>query len=178
MYKTPILVVATTNRFPSLTDTVSKYYLRLLQQQQVPSELLSLTQLPPDITVSALYDNKAKNPIFNNLAEKMNAYHKFVWVVPQYNGSFPGVFKTCLDAYASPQIFKGKKGALVGLSKGSQGAIMALSHLTDIFNYLGMILFPMQPKLANIPDITLSALQAQPAYLALLQAQATEFIHF
>ena len=41
--------------------------------------------------------------------------------MPQYNGSFPGVFKAFIDGYAYPNVFKGDKAALVGVSKGFRG---------------------------------------------------------
>ena len=41
---------------------------------------------------------------------------------------------------------------LTGLSGGVQGAGLALSHLTDIFNYCGMHVVPVKPKLARISE--------------------------
>ena len=70
--------------------------------------------------------------------EKIQSCDKFVFVVPEYNGSFPGVFKAFVDGLKYPASFKDKKCALVGISSGTQGGALALSHLTDIFNYLGM----------------------------------------
>jgi len=77
---------------------------------------------------------------------------KFVFIVPEYNGSFPGVLKTFIDGLAFPATFNNKKCALVGISSGVLGAGMALSHLTDIFNYCGMNVLALKPKLANIKD--------------------------
>ena len=68
----------------------------------------------------------------------------------EYNGSFPGVLKTFIDGLAFPDTFEPKKCALVGLLSGVQGGGLALSHLTDIFNYCGMYVLALKPKLAQI----------------------------
>ena len=174
----PILVVCTTNRPHSLTATVAGYYYELLQGKKVPVARLSLMDLPDDFTMSALYANKRKNADFNLLIAKMDLYKKYVFIVPQYNGSFPGVFKAFIDGYAEANIFVGKKCALVGVSKGRQGGVMGLSHLTDILHYLGMVVHPMQPKLCNMPDTNLATLEGKSKYLSLLEQQANLFIHF
>ena len=44
-------------------------------------------------------------------------------------------------------VVQDKKAALVGISSGVQGAGLALSHLTDIFNYCGMHVLAQKPKL-------------------------------
>ena len=172
------LVVSTTNRPNALSTTVATYCKGLLTAMGVVTEQLNLTELPADFTVEALYAKKGSHQGFNKLGAKMDAFSKYLFVVPQYNGSFPGVFKAFIDGYANPNIFKGKKAALVGVSKGFQGGIMGLSHLTDILMYLGMTVYPMQPKLSNMPDTTLATLEAHPHYLALLKEQAVGFSAF
>ena len=174
----PILVLSTTNRPHALTTTVATYYAALLQRKKVPTTLLKLVDLPADFTSTALYANKRKNPAFNRFLDLLDRFQKYVWIVPQYNGSFPGVLKAFLDGYAVPNVFAGKKCALVGVSKGKQGAVMGLSHLTDILHYLGMTIYPMQPKLSEMPDTTLAALEARPHYLRQLEGQAGAFIDF
>ena len=174
----PILVISTTNRPASLTVTVAKYYLACLQEAHIPAELLSLTDLPKDFTASALYANKGKNTFFNKMTKLLDRYTKYVFIIPQYNGSFPGVFKAFIDGYAAPHIFQGKKAALVGVSRGMQGGLLGLSHVTDILIYLGMVVYPIQPKLANIPDPSWQTLQQFPDYLTRLQKQAIAFSTF
>jgi NAD(P)H-dependent FMN reductase len=40
-----------------------------------------------------------------------------------------------------------KKAALVGISDGVQGGALALSHLNDVFNYLGMNVLAQRVKI-------------------------------
>jgi chromate reductase, NAD(P)H dehydrogenase (quinone) len=132
-----ILIVATTNRKNSKTYKVAEYYQLLLQRMDVESEILSLEHLPEDFAFSALYENSGKNNEFNQSKERMDAAEKFVFIVPEYNGSFPGVLKTFIDGLGWPNSVHKKKAAFVGISDGVLGGAFALSHLTDVFHYLG-----------------------------------------
>jgi NAD(P)H-dependent FMN reductase len=145
-----IEIICGTNRPDSVSAQVARFYERLLTTRRQACKLLDLSRLPADFTVSALYDNNGTNPEFNLLTDRLNKADKFVFVVPEYNGSFPGVLKAFIDGMPYPSPFSGKKCALVGLSSGVQGAGLALSHLTDIFNYLGMHVLAQKVRLANI----------------------------
>ena len=172
-----ILVLSTTNRPKSLSQVIAEYYVQYLQSKEIASKLIKLIDLPSDFIQSALYAHKGRNEGFNQIANQIQTTQKFVCIVPEYNGSFPGVFKAFIDGL-DRNIFRGKKCALVGISKGPQGAIMALSHLTDIFHYLGMTIYPIQPKLPNIATPTLHSVQAHTGYLNKLQEQADGFVNF
>jgi NAD(P)H-dependent FMN reductase len=71
-------------------------------------------------------------------------------VVPEYNGSFPGVLKVFIDACKFPDSFFGKKAALVGLSSGKYGNIRGIDHLTGICHYINLHVLPMR---LHIPAI-------------------------
>lgn len=172
-----ILVLSTTNRPQSLSQVIANYYVQYLQSKRREVQLMQLTDLPSDFTHTALYAHKGKNKIFNQLATQIQAVQKFIFIVPEYNGSFPGVLKAFIDGL-DKNIFRGKKCALVGVSQGHQGAIMALSHLTDIFHYLGMAVYPIQPKLSKIAIPTLASVKAHTGYLNKLKEQADGFVNF
>ena len=131
-----ILIVATTNRKNSKTYKVAEYYQLLLNQVNAENEILGLENLPEDFAFSALYENSGKNPEFNLHKDRMDAADKFVFIVPEYNGSFPGVLKTFIDGLGWPNALSRKKAAFVSISDGALGGAFAISHLTDIFHYL------------------------------------------
>ena len=131
-----ILIVATTNRKNSKTYKVAEYYQNILARAGEESEILSLEDLPEDFAFSALYENAGKNEAFNHYKERMEEAEKLVFIVPEYNGSFPGVLKAFIDGLGWPNAITNKKAALVGISDGALGGVHALSHLTDIFHYL------------------------------------------
>ena len=147
-----ITIIVGTNRTDSVSSTLADYYQALLKERNAPSQILDLSNLPPDFIFSALYDNTGKNTAFNELTGMLRQSEKFVFVVPEYNASFPGVLKAFIDGMDYPNPLRGKKAALVGISSGYQGATLALSHLTDILNYLGMHVLAQKLKLAKIEE--------------------------
>lgn len=172
-----ITIISSTNRPESISQRISEIYQSILDEHGDQSQIINLQDLPADFTGTALYQNSGKNEAFNPFRQTMLETQKMVFVVPEYNGSFPGVLKAFIDGLSFPGTFRNKKAALVGLSSGIQGAGLALSHLTDIFNYCGTHVLAQKPKLyhieKNLEDGNLSEL-----YHALLVEQIEKFIEF
>lgn len=175
-----ITIVSGTNRKDAFSLIISKIYKRLLTERQYDAQIVDLNKLPEDFAFSALYDNSGQNELFNIHRNQMLHSDKFVFIVAEYNGSFPGVLKTFIDGLSFPGTFMNKKCALVGLSSGVQGGGLALSHLTDIFNYCGMHVLALKPRLAQI-NLHLDEekeLITNPLYNELLKDQVGQIIAF
>jgi len=173
-----ILIISGTNRKASMSYQIALIYQQLLKDIGVGSQIIDLQLLPEDFSFSALYEMSGKNQSFNKYREMMVKGQKFVFVVPEYNGSFPGVLKTFIDGLEFPGSFKNKKCALVGVSSGIQGAGLALSHLTDIFHYCGMNVLAQKPKLAHIDDHFENGEVINELYVTLLRDQAEKLVSF
>lgn len=173
-----ITLVSGTNRPDSKTRAIVDLYAAMLQANGAAYQILDLVNLPADFTNNSLYNYAGKNNEFNKLSAMIGNSDKFVFIVPEYNGSFPGVLKTFIDGLNYPNTFKGKKAALVGLSSGMQGGLLALSHLTDIFNYLGMHVLALKLKFAHINANFNGSEITNELYRQLLQQQVEELIQF
>lgn len=174
----PVILVSGTNRKDAVTRIITDIYAEILTNLGVPHEIIDLRDLPDDYLFSALYEKAGTNEEFNKFRTLMFETKKFVFIVPEYNGSFPGVLKTFIDGLKFPGTFSNKKCALVGLSAGIQGAGLALSHLTDILNYCGTHVLALKPKLAKI-DQNLEDMQiTNTLYRELLESQARQFLDF
>ncbi|MDF2156852.1 NAD(P)H-dependent oxidoreductase [Algoriphagus sp. CAU 1675] len=173
-----IKIIVGTNRKNSVSKTIAQIYQGILKEREVESEILELEQLPADFIETALYENNGKNEAYNEFHRKIAEGKKFVFIVPEYNGSFPGILKTFIDGMTYPNTFRNKKAALVGLSSGIGGGGIALSHLTDIFHYLGMHVLALKPKLAKIEQNMSDNLLTNRLYLELLQTQADMLLDF
>lgn len=172
-----IEIICGTNRLDSVTRKIAAQYQNILAVKGKESTIMDLAELPADFIVSALYENAGKNPAFNIFREQIEKAEKFVFIVPEYNGSFPGVLKAFIDGMKYPGAFYGKKCALVGLSSGDQGGGIAMSHLTDIFNYMGMHVLAQKPKLARIEG-HLEGDILSPRYIDMLTRQAQLLLEF
>ena len=175
-----ILIISGTNRKHSRSRAIAEIYSAILRKDGFDNEILDLNILPRDFIFSALYENALTHPEFNDLQEKIDRIDKIVFVISEYNGSFPGALKAFMDGLRYPDTFTGKKGALVGFSSNAQGAPLALSHMTDILHHLGMILLPDKPKLPFIEDILdeQKGRLTSPFYHDLLVQQAKAFKEF
>lgn len=145
-----ITIVSGTNRKNSRSLVLSNYYFNLLSEKGIESQILDLNLLPADFAFTALYENSGKHEDFNGFRQMVEQSNKFIFVVPEYNGSFPGVLKTFIDGMKYPDSFTGKKAMLVGISSGIQGGALALSHLNDILNYLNMHVYGTRFKIPMI----------------------------
>lgn len=87
---------------------------------------------------------------FQPIQDKVDATAKFLFIIPEYNGSFPGVLKVFIDACRYPNSFYGKKAALVGISSGKYGNIRGVDHFTGICHYINLHVLPLR---IHIPAI-------------------------
>ncbi|MDH5608280.1 MAG: NAD(P)H-dependent oxidoreductase [Cyclobacteriaceae bacterium] len=172
------LIICGTNRKNSKSKKISQFYQGLLEKKGIASQLIDLAGLPDDYIASALYENAGKNASFQPFRDQMKVARKMVFVVAEYNGSFPGVLKAFIDGMEYPGTFKNKKAALIGLSSGVQGGGLALSHLTDILNYCGTHVLAQKPKLSHIEKNFVKGQFTNPFYVQLLEEQIDEFIDF
>lgn len=146
-----IKIIASTNRNDAVTLQVAKTLQSLLKAELTESpEIIDLADAPEDIIGSALYEKTGKNEAFNVIRTKFNQADKFLFVIPEYNGSFPGILKVVMDGLDYPTAMKGKKAAIVGLGSGAMGGALAQSHFSDILNYLGCSVLGLKPRLPHI----------------------------
>jgi len=170
-----VTIVVGTNRKNSVSRKIAEYYQTLLDTE---SQIVDLADLPIDFIGNALYENNGQNEDFNAMREQVQGVDKLVFVVPEYNGSFPGVLKAFIDGLKYPEGIRNKKAALIGVSSGVQGGVFAMSHLTDIFNYLGMHVLALKPKLAGIEKNFDGSKVTNDLYNSLLKQQADMLKNF
>ncbi|MEX2514280.1 MAG: NAD(P)H-dependent oxidoreductase [Cyclobacteriaceae bacterium] len=173
-----IKIIVSTNRKNSISEKIALLYQEILKSQGEATEIINLGDLPNDFVFTALYEKNGQNPAYNHIHSQVQSGEKYVFIVPEYNGSFPGILKSFIDGMTYPNSFRNKKCAVVGISSGIGGAGIALSHLTDIFNYLGMHVLALKVKLAKIEENMSGNLLTNRLYLSLLEEQAKLLIAF
>lgn len=143
-----ITIISATNRPQSNTLKVATNYAQLMEKQGVKPKLLSLEIVPVDIAFNELFA-KRSSAFQQILDEYIIPAQKFVIISPEYNGSFPGILKTFIDAM-HPDINRGKKAALVGISTGRAGNLRGMDHLTGILHYLGFHVMPNKLPVSSV----------------------------
>ncbi|HMI05323.1 MAG TPA: NAD(P)H-dependent oxidoreductase [Pedobacter sp.] len=143
-----VTIISGTNRPSSNTLKVAKYYQKILKLKGLETHLFNLEDLPPTLISSDLYGKRS--PEFEAIQEMIAQTTKFLFIIPEYNGSFPGVLKTFIDACNFPDSFYDKKAALVGVSSGKYGNIRGIDHFGGVCSYLHLNVLPLRLHIAAI----------------------------
>ena len=143
-----ISIISGTNRPNSNTLKVAEYYLRTLQSKGQEARIFDLQDLPGSIIQTDLYGKRSE--AFLPIQKMITETTKFLFIIPEYNGSFPGVLKTFVDACDFPDSFYNKKAALTGISSGKYGNIRGIDHFSGICSYLHLNVLPLR---LHIPAI-------------------------
>lgn len=143
-----ITIIASTNRPGSSTLKMAKYYQEQLREKGIEANLLSLEELPPNLLQTDLYGKRS--PEFAAIQKLVTDTDKFIFVIPEYNGSYPGVLKVFIDACDFPESFYDKKAALVGISSGKYGNIRGIDHFTGVCHYVHLNVMSLKLHIAAI----------------------------
>ena len=144
-----ITIISGTNRSGSVSLSVSRKVLELLTSSEIDAQLLDLQKLPKDFVFKNEVFGDA-DPGFLAIVDQFVATaDQFVFVIPEYNGGFPGVCKAFIDAI-KPKNFKGKKAAIIGLSAGRAGNLRGTDQLTGILNYLDVSTVPKPVNILHV----------------------------
>ncbi|GAA4134317.1 NADPH-dependent FMN reductase [Sphingobacterium kyonggiense] len=144
------LIISGTNRKHANSLKVAKFYQKELQRRGEEYEILSLEDLPAQLMETDLYGKRSEE--FAVIQQKVFDADKFIFIIPEYNGSYPGVLKLFIDACAFPSSFHHKKAALVGVSSGKYGNIRGVDHFTGVCNYMRMHVLPLKIHLPHIAN--------------------------
>ena len=116
-----------------------------------------MNDMPPEILSAGAYEA-------DQIPEKLKAMQdqymlpasKFIWILPEYNGSFPGVLKLFIDAISVrkyEETFKLKKSMLIGIATGRAGNIRGLDHLSGILIHMKSIIFPRLLPVSKVNEL-------------------------
>lgn len=172
-----ILIISGTNRLNSNSLRLAKYYEKELRSAGQDCEILSLTELPATVIMTDLYGKRSDE--FAVLQEKVSSSQKYIFIAPEYNGSFPGVLKLFIDACTYPTTFANKKVALVGISAGRYGNIRGIDHLTGVCHYMKMHVLPIKVHIPSIQqEISLEGELLQASTQKFIDEQIKELIRY
>lgn len=176
-----ITVISGSNRKGSECLTFAKKYTEILGKlTSAPIKLLAMEDIPHDYFFPEMYQKENQAASLAAIQDEyITPAKKFVFVVSEYNGSYPGAIKIFLDACSTRNrdlSFKKKKAALMGIASGRAGNLRGMDHLSDVLNHLGTIVLPnklpvsrifsLMDEQGNLTDeITLHAMREQAAEL-------------
>lgn len=169
-------IISSTNRKQSNSLKISQFYKkRLIEKGQSEVEIIDLFDLPKDFLFADTYGNRSEK--FSEMLKILEKSDKFIFVIPEYNGSFPGTLKLFIDA-ADRSVFEQKKTALVGHAGGNFGNLRGIEHFVGVLHYLYMTVLSNFIYLSKIDSLLQTGSIEDKFLVDLIDKQLDEFIAF
>ena len=170
------LIIPATNREGSYSLKVAQTVQDIYQNLGDHCEILDMRSLDFKTLLSNPYPNELPLEL-KSACDKIVESEALIIVCPEYNGSFPGIFKHFLDHWHYPESFSFKPVCLIGLG-GRFGALRPLEHLAAIFSYRNSFLFPEKIFISNVQETFKNGSLKDTNILERIKKQAENFIKF
>ena len=164
-----ITIISGTNR-DNNTKKVALEYQRLLKEKNIGTILLSLDE----------QEVFTRNAAFIEMENKfLLPAEKFIIIMPEYNGSYPGILKLMIDNTDIRQAWWHKKVLLTGVSTGRAGNLRGMDHLTGSLLYLKMLVHPNRLPISVVDRLMdTDSRFSDKGTLSAIHTQLDEFIRF
>jgi len=165
-----ITVISGTNRADSMTLKTAGIYCKLLAQHGAEVQLLSL-------------ENRQVWERGTDMLALEQQYlipaQKFVFIMPEYNASFPGILKLMMDNSDIKKCWWYKKAMLVGISDGRAGNLRGIEHMTAILHYMKVNVLYNKLLLSRInEEINAGGDLVKKETAGMIDIQVEEFLKF
>ncbi|MEP6616746.1 MAG: NADPH-dependent FMN reductase [Ginsengibacter sp.] len=163
-------IISATNRVGSHTEKVARVYHHLLLNQGIDAKLITLV----DLNVLERNDG-----FINFENEWLVPAQKFIFLMPEYNGSYPGVLKAMIDITDVKKVWWWKKALLTGVSTGRAGNLRGMDHITGSLHHMNVIVHPNKLPISVIDKImNKEGVISSTGTLDAINLQLEQFISF
>ena len=163
------LIISGTNRVGSHTEKVAAEYQRLLKEKGIDATILTLKDL----------DVLSRTPAFLKVEEEiLIPSQKIIFILPEYNGTFPGVLKAMIDNTDVRKVWLHKKALLTGIATGRAGNLRGMDHLSASLHYLKMNVHHNKLPISVIDQVMDTNGRLNDETLKVVNEQLDEFIEF
>lgn len=165
-----ITIISGTDRNDNNTRKVALEYQRLLAEKNVASSIFALDEIPV----------KKDDPIFSEAIEKLlKAADRFIIIMPEYNGSYPGILKFMIDNTPVRETWWHKKVLLTGVSTGRAGNLRGMEHFTGVVLHMKMLVHPNRLPISVVDKLMDAGGKfTDIPTLAAIDTQLEEFLDF
>ena len=137
-------IISATNRRGSHSEKVANVYQQMCKSKGIEARVLTL------VGIDVLETNPAFSRIEN---EVLIPSQKFIFIMPEYNGSYPGVLKAMIDITEVKKVWWWKKALLTGVSTGRAGNLRGMDHITGSLHHLNVYVHPNKLPISMIHKI-------------------------
>ena len=171
-----IVVVCGTNRDGALSRLLATEVSESYRQRDQSVDLLDMNELPPEALLPTAYKEQAE-PV-KKLVDRFLASDGAVFVIPEYNGSYPGVIKLFVDMLPYPEGFDSRPCAFIGLAAGQFKSLRAVEHFQQVAGYRNAYMYPRRIFIGDSFKQFVDGKLSDDELSKRLHAQADGFIQF
>ncbi len=142
-------IISSTDRPNSWALKVSEYVSGLYSEKGINTEVISLEDFPLQDVVGGKYGKEIES--VEKFRKPILEADGLIFVIPEYNGSFPGILKVFVDYLPFPQAFGHMPMSFIGEASGAFGALRSVEQFQQIVNYRNAFQFPER---VFIPRVT------------------------
>ncbi len=172
-----ICILSATDRPGSVALKISNYIKPLYESQGVKARVVSLEDFPMDEVIGGKYGKDL--PRVEAFRSQVIDADGIVMVIPEYNGSFPGILKLFVDYLPFPEAFHKKPIAFIGEAAGAFGALRAVEQMQMVCAYRNAHTYPERVFLQRVNKLFDADEGVRDETISkLLQSQIEGFVQF
>lgn len=141
-------IISGTDRPGSRSLQVAKNVKKIYDGLGEETRIIDLRELPMNEVNGAQY-SKDRPAGLQSIVDEILGSRGLIFVVPEYNGSFPGILKYFIDHWGFPDAFEYRPCCFIGLG-GQYGALRPVEHLQQVMGYRNAFLFPKRSFIHNV----------------------------
>lgn len=172
-----IKIISGTDRPHSNALKVSEYVQSLYLEHGVDAEVISLEDFPLEEVIGGRYGKHL--PSVERYRDPIIKADGLVFVIPEYNGSFPGILKMFVDYLPFPEAFEKMPMAFIGEASGAFGGLRAVEQFQMIANYRNALQFPERVFIPRVKHEFVEGTGLKDDFKQkLLESQVENFVKF
>jgi len=133
-------IISSTDRPKSKSLEVANYVKSLYKSEGIDTEVISLEDFPLADVVGGLYGKDI--PTITKFRDSILNADALLFIIPEYNGGFPGILKILIDYLPFPGAFEKIPMAFIGVAAGAFGGLRPVEQFQMVANYRNAIQFP------------------------------------
>ncbi len=171
-----IVVVCGTNRQGSLSRLLAAEVAESYQLLDADVDVIDMAELPASALSATAYKEPSEE--VTALVDRFLKSDGVVFVVPEYNGSYPGILKLFVDMLPYPDGFDARPCAFLGLAAGQFQGLRAVEHFQGIAGYRNAYIYPRRLFIGDSFSKFVDGKLAEDALTKRLKDQAKGFVEF
>lgn len=172
-----IKIISGTDRPGSNSLIFSNYLKQEYAGQGVGADVISLEDFPIKDVAGGIYGDEPESVV--TFRQPVLDADGLIFVIPEYNGGFPGILKLFIDYLPFPEALVKKPICLVGIATGSFGGLRAVEQFQMVLGYRNALAYPERVFIQRF-DNEFDAQKGltDSAKSSLLSSQISGFIDF